>query len=212
MRKVLITLLLMLMAMSSNLSAQEITPGKEVDLGLPSGTIWAGWNVGATSPEEYGDYYAWGETEEKSDYDREAYKYYDNQTGNYINIGSNISGTQYDVARQKWGGSWRMPTHAEFVELENYCKWIWITYKGVKGCKVIGLNGRSIFLPAAGYYYGISLYGDGCRGDYWSATINESDNYDSAWYIFLKEGSYGICFRNSYYFILYTGRSVRPVK
>ena len=99
MRKILITLSLMLMTMSSNLSAQEITPGKEVDLGLPSGTIWAGWNVGATSPEEYGDYYAWGEIATKKEYSEESYKYYNKTTGEYVNLGGNISGTKYDVAR-----------------------------------------------------------------------------------------------------------------
>ena len=75
MRKILISLLLILMALSSNLFAQEITPGKEVDLGLPSGTIWAGWNVGASSPEQYGSYYAWGEVVVKRNYSTKTYKY-----------------------------------------------------------------------------------------------------------------------------------------
>ncbi|MBO4315774.1 MAG: hypothetical protein J5867_07425, partial [Prevotella sp.] len=79
-----------------------------VDLGLPSKTKWASCNVGATKPEEYGGYYAWGETEEKEVYDESTYKYYQNDE--YVNLGSDISGTEYDVAHVKWGGNWRMPT------------------------------------------------------------------------------------------------------
>ena len=189
----------------------EITPGQEIDLGLPSGTKWAGWNVGASSPEQYGGYYAWGETEEKSDYDWDTYKYRVDSDGDgsldngeFTNIGSNISGTQYDVARQKWGGSWRMPTKAEFDELTSKCAWTWITYKGVNGYKVTGPNGNSIFLPAAGARNGTSLYYDGSYGYYWSASPSE-DNYGyCAW---------TLLFINGYYFLTRTyGRTVRPVK
>lgn len=125
MRRVFITLAMMMLLLgASNMLAQEITPGKEIDLGLPSGTIWAGWNVGATSTEEYGDFYAWGETTTKNNYSENTYRYYNNSTKRYVNIGSNISGTQYDVARQKWGESWRMPTKAEIYELTTTCVWI----------------------------------------------------------------------------------------
>ena len=209
MRKILMTLSLMLMTMSSNLFAQEITPGKEVDLGLPSGTIWAGWNVGASSPEQYGGYYAWGETEEKNDYDGDTYKYCVSQAGEYVNIGSNISGTQYDVASQKWGGSWRMPTKAEFDELTSKCTWTWYQYKGVWGQKVTGPNGNSIFLPASGYRRGTSPYRGGRRGDYWSASLREDYNGDGAW---------DLGFGNGYYdgYVGYDSRrvglTVRPVK
>ena len=84
-----------------------------VDLGLPSGTLWASWNVGATAPEESGGYYAWGETEEKTSYTEDTYKYYDQTTQEYINIGEEISGTEYDVAHVMWGDGWRMPTEAQ---------------------------------------------------------------------------------------------------
>ena len=192
----------------------EITPGQEVDLGLPSGTIWAGWNVGASSPEEYGGYYAWGETEEKSNYSMGTYKYFDSHTGKLANIGTNISGTQYDVARQKWGGSWRMPTQAEFSELTSKCTWTWCEYKGVNGYKVTGPNGNSIFLPAAGSRCcGTSLYRDGSHGYYWNAMLAgnyydwDSDDYDASNLYF---GNVNYC--SSYYHRRYDGLSVRPIK
>ena len=186
-----------------------ITIGQEIDLGLPCGTKWAGWNVGASSPEQYGGYYAWGETEEKGDYDWDTYKYYNPQTGGYCtNIGSDISGTQYDVARQKWGGSWRMPTKAEFNELTSKCTWTWYQYKGVWGHKVTGPNGNSIFLPAAGYRRGNSLRYGGSRGHYWSASLSEGNTGNYAWYLFFNDGSFG---SNSNDYRSY-GRTVRPVK
>ena len=189
----------------------EITPGQEVDLGLS--VNWGGWNVGASSPEQYGGYYAWGETEEKSDYVWDTYKFWVDSDGDgyceFTNIGSNISGTQYDVARQKWGGSWRMPTKAEFDELTSKCAWTWITYKGVNGYKVTGPNGNSIFLPAAGCRNGTSLFGDGSGGYYWSATPYEDYDGDGAWSLNFSGGYYysssNGCSRDY-------GLTVRPVK
>lgn len=119
-----------------------------VDLGLS--VKWASCNVGANKPEEYGSYYAWGETSERLYTTRAQYAYYDSKTDTYTNIGSNISGTGYDVARAKWGGNWRMPTRAEMEELVNKCTWTWTTHNGVKGQLVTGPNGNSIFLPDAG--------------------------------------------------------------
>lgn len=212
MRRFFITLAIMLLVAASNVFAQEITPGKEIDLGLPSGTIWAAWNVGATSPEQYGGYYAWGETEEKSDYDDDTYKYWvdsnDNGYWDYdesTNIGSNISGTQYDVARQKWGGSWRMPTKAEIDELTSTCTCTWYQYKGIWGQKVTGPNGNSIFLPAAGRRLGTSLNNDGSLGSYWSAALHE--DYYGAWFLGFNNVDY---IRNGY--TRFSGLSVRPVK
>ena len=181
---------------------------QEVNLGLPSGTIWAAWNVGASSPEQYGGYYAWGETEEKGDYDWDTYKYYNPQTGYCTNIGSDISGTQYDVARQKWGGSWRMPTKVEIDELTSKCTWTWCQYKGVWGYKVTGPNGNSIFLPAAGIRGGNSLYNDGRFGYYWSASLYEVSNGSNAWYLFFTYGGYN----RDYYYGRSRGLTVRPVK
>lgn len=197
----------------ASVEEDEITPGQEVDLGLS--VNWGGWNVGASSPEQYGGYYAWGETEEKSDYDWDTYKYrFDSDGdgywdyGEFTNIGSNISGTQYDVARQKWGGSWRMPTKAEFDELTSKCAWTWITYKGVNGYKVTGPNGNSIFLPAAGCRSGSSLGGGGSYGLYWSATLYEGNGGGSAWSLDFTNGYY---YSSDGYYRTY-GHPVRPVK
>ena len=143
---------------------------KYIDLGLPSGLKWATCNVGASSPEDYGDYYAWGETETKSTYT----SYNCSTYGIEMN---DISGNeQYDVARKKWGGSWRMPTRDEQKELIDNCNWEWTAQNGVKGYKVTGPNGNSIFLPAAGRHLS-SLQYDGEYGFYWSSTPDYLD-YD----------------------------------
>lgn len=135
-----------------------------VDLGLPSGLKWATCNVGASSPEEYGDYYARGEVNTKNEYTE------DNCSTDrkYIN---KISGDpRYDVARKKWGDSWRMPTKEEFQELKDYCTWEWTTQSGHNGYKVIGPNGNSIFLPAAGYRCYEETLNAESSGNYWTAT------------------------------------------
>ena len=154
-----------------------------VDLGLS--VKWACCNVGASSPEGYGGYYAWGETEEKSNYTPLTYKYYlGDLDGDYCydydeyqNIGSNISGTSYDVAHVKWGGSWRMPTLDEIKELFNKCSWQRTEVNGIEGQKVTGPNGNSIFLPAAGYRYGTEVDLRGSDSFYWSGTLDEYDSY-----------------------------------
>ena len=174
----------------------EITPGQMVDLGLS--VKWAGWNVGAYSPEQYGGYYAWGELNEKIDYDSDTYE--------YIFIGNNISGTQYDVARVKWGGNWRMPTLAEYQELIDKCTWTWTTYNGVKGNKVTGPNGNSIFLPAAGLCGGTNVYYQGSSGYYWSGTLGESDGADAYFLLFYDYGFLDMLSNPRH-----MGHSVRPV-
>ena len=166
-------------AIISSINADESSRGGEgvgvsgsingheyVDLGLS--VRWATCNIGANSPEDYGDYYAWGETSTKSSYDED----------NYATFGKeivDIGGTSRDVARVKWGGSWRMPTWAECVELRDKCTWTWTTQGGHNGYKVTGPNGKSIFLPAAGYCDGTSLDGVGYWGDYRSSTPDEDD-------------------------------------
>lgn len=141
-------------------------PADPIDLGLPSGTKWASYNVGATKPEEYGGYYAWGETEENKSYGEAKYTY------GYLGLGiDDISGTEYDVAHVKWGGNWVMPTSDDISELLNNCTTEWTTLNGVKGKKFTSKkNGNSIFLPATGFYkYG---HNDdvGTYGYYWSST------------------------------------------
>lgn len=175
-----------------------------VDLGLPSGLKWAAYNVGATKPEEYGGYYAWGETDEKERYYESDYLYYKN--GSYINIGSDISGTQYDVAHVKWGGTWRMPTKSEQDELRNKCDWEWTIQNGVKGYRITGPNGNSIFLPAAGCRGGGSIYDTGDKGLYWSSSLY-SDSSTNAYNLYFRDSHYD----RYYYSSRYVGRSVRPV-
>ena len=187
----------------------EIAVGQMVDLGLS--VKWAGWNVGANRPEEYGGYYAWGELHEKSDYDRDTYQYFQQNTDNswdeenWIFIGNNISGTQYDVARVQWGESWRMPNLAECQELVDKCTWKWVTYKGVDGQKITGPNGNCIFLPAAGFYTGTNVLNKGSYGHYWSGDFYEDRSYNAYCLYFYDSNPYWND-KERYY-----GRSVRPV-
>ena len=177
-----------------------------VDLGLS--VKWATCNVGASKPEDNGDYFAWGETYTKSSYD------IDNCETYYKNI-SNIGGTSCDVARVKWGGTWRMPTKDEFQGLIDNCTWTWTTQNGANGYKVTSKkNGKSIFLPAAGNRYGTSLrharcysyfHHDSCHGHYWSSTPYESSTQD-AYYLAFDSGYHGWFWSRRYY-----GQSVRPV-
>ena len=170
-----------------------------VDLGLPSGLKWATCNVGANKPEDYGDYFAWGETKTKSTYDE-----YNSVTygKNFSDIGGK---SQYDAARANWRGIWRLPTIAEMVELENRCIWKWTTQNGVNGYKITGPSGNSIFLPAAGYRGGSSLYYAGEGGDYWSSTPDESDS-DDAYSLYFNSSSQNVDWNCRDF-----GRSVRPV-
>lgn len=169
-----------------------------VDLGLS--VKWASFNVGATKPEEYGGYYAWGETEEKESYFEENYLYYNN--GSYTNIGNDISGTQYDVAHVKWGGDWRMPTFAEQQELIDNCTWELTTVNGVYGYKVTGSNGNSIFLPAAGCRYESEIDDVGNAGYYFSSTMSD----ELSVIIYFDDGDKMLYSNYSFY-----GHSVRPV-
>lgn len=166
-----------------------------VDLGLS--VKWATCNVGANSPEECGDYYAWGETE-KNRYTEENSSTLDVQI-------SDISGNaNYDAAQSQWGESWRMPTKAEFEELKNKCLWIWTTQNGVKGYKIKGLNANSIFLPITGARYGKLVDADDI-GCYWSSTPYDDNNKDSCSLYFSGDGCIITdCKR-------YIGLAVRPV-
>lgn len=200
------------------LKVERPTPGQWVDLGLPSGIKWAGWNVGASRPEEYGGYYAWGETEEKSEYSFENYKHrertdYDhNHSGDdcwcwdYKDIGDCISGTSYDVATVKWRGGARMPTFEEIRELEYECSWEGGYVNGVEGVFAIGPNGNSIFIPFAGYRDDSDLFSEGYGGFLWSGTMYDYYDYSAYFLTFSWDsaGWYGIWDRD-------LGFSVRPV-
>ena len=165
---------------SSTASSGTINGHEYVDLGLS--VKWATCNIGASSPEGYGDYYAWGETFTKSSYDEEDCATYGKEIGD-------ISGTSRDVARVKWSGSWRMPTLAEFNELLNKCTWTSTTKGGHNGYKVTGPNGNSIFLPAAGYDTGTSLSLAGEWGSYWGSTPN-GDGTRSSYSLFFDSGDH----------------------
>ncbi len=170
-----------------------------VDLGLS--IKWATCNVGASSPSDYGDYYAWGETSTKSSYEEENSKTKTSDKS-MNDIGGNSS---YDVARAKWGGSWRLPTKAEFQELIDKCTWTWTTQGGHNGYKVTGKNGKSIFLPATGWREGTLSYFVGESGNYWGSTLGES-NTDDAYDLFFNSSNYYTRWVNRFY-----GYSVRPV-
>lgn len=145
-----------------------------IDLGLPSGTMWACCNMGAKSPTEYGGYYAWGETEEKNYYGWNTYAYCDGSQATCHNIGSDIAGTQYDVAHVKWGSTWRMPTIEQFEELNTACTWTWkeaaASGYGLAGYIVEGSTGGAVFLPAASQKWNDNLNGVGQYGYYYSST------------------------------------------
>lgn len=160
-----------------------------IDLGLPSGTKWACCNVGASAPEGYGGYYAWGETNEKSVYNWDTYAYYNSSTGELINIGSDIAGTSYDVAHVRMGGAWRMPTVEQQSELWGNCSRQWTTCNGVNGILVTGPSGGSVFLPAAGCRWDDGLYGAG-GGYYWSSSLGPGDD-SSAYELYFTSGYWG---------------------
>lgn len=187
-----------------------------VDLGLPSGTLWATCNVGANTPEGYGNYYAWGETTTKLTYNWSNYRYcngsYNTLTkycssSSYGNNGftDNLTTLQFsdDAARANWGSDWRIPTRAEWKELENNTTVTWTTQNGVCGRKFTASNGNSLFLPAAGYRDDSSLYLDGACGRYWSSLCT-GDRY--AWYLNFNSG---LCFMG--YDDRDYGQSVRAV-
>ena len=149
-----------------------------VDLGLPSGLKWATCNVGATTPEEYGDYFAWGEVKPKTTYNLDTYKYYDGSNfTKYTGSDKTVLDPEDDAATANWGGAWRMPTKAEQDELRTKCKWDWTTQNGVNGYKVTGPNGNSIFLPAAGWMDEGTLYDAGSFGFCWSSSLYSGDPY-----------------------------------
>jgi len=158
------------------------TPSTEdyVDLGLPSGIKWATKNLGASKPSDYGDYYAWGETEPKANYSWETYKWVtkDNLTKYNDTDGKTSLDPADDAATAKLGSSWRIPTSAEIAELLNpkYCTWTWTTQDDVNGYEVKSKkNGNSIFLPAAGARMGSELIEAGSFSGYWSGSLGAAD-------------------------------------
>lgn len=188
-----------------------------IDLGLS--VKWADCNVGANAPEDYGDYFAWGETtgynSGKTYFDWNTYKWCN---GSYTSMTKYCTSSSYgtvdnkevleaadDAATANWGSNWRMPTDAEMTELRTKCTWTWTTLNGVNGYKVIGPNGNSIFLPAAGCRSGGRLSRDGSIGYYWSSSLGTSYS-DVACRLTFDSDDYGWFDGGRYY-----GLSVRPV-
>ncbi len=192
-----------------------------VDLGLPSGTLWATMNVGSNSPEEYGDYFAWGETTPKDYYEWSTYEWcmgdYDKLTkyctkSIYGYNGFTDDKTELDpeddAAYVNWGPEWRMPSLEQIQELIGNCTTEWTTRNGVNGhLFTSNINGASLFMPAAGFRWIGELYGAGSWGGCWSRTLGSSNPY-YAYYLFFGSGNvywHDDWDRNN-------GRSVRAVR
>ena len=191
-----------------------------VDLGLPSGLLWATCNIGASSPEEYGDYFAWGETtgynSGKTEFSWTSYSLCD---GSEWTMNKYCTSADYgivdnktflelvdDAANANWGGDWRMPTIEDWRELQNNCTWTWISMNNVDGYKVTASNGNYIFLPAAGYRYDYGLDTAGSNGYYWSSSLNTGYSY-YAQSLYFNSG-----YVNASYYDRYLGQSVRAVR
>ena len=202
---------------------EELGQGEYVDLGLPSGTLWATRNIGAKSPEECGDYFSWGETAPKDHYGWSAYKWCKDGSSKMTKYNaSSDNGTvdnkteldpEDDAAYVNWGPLWRMPSMEQQAELQRYCTWRWTSINGMNGQLVTGPNGVSLFLPVAGgFCYSpasdFNFASLGSNGFYWSRTL-DSNNSFRAWEMDMFSGVKGGCSRNSY---RCSGSTVRAVR
>lgn len=186
-----------------------------IDLGLPSETKWSCCNVGASNPEDYGNYYAWGETITKNFFSWKNYSYGNDTNDNnrfdddeMISLGNDIAGSQYDVAYTYYGKKWRMPSKEDFEELMDYCTYTLTEYNGIKGGLFTGLNGNKLFMPAAGYWD--NDYEDRLAsgpGVYWTSTQHPT----------IKQSAYGPIFGNDGFHVMtwwarWHGLPVRPIR
>ena len=193
-----------------------------VDLGLPSGLLWATCNVGANYPEDYGYYFAWGETQPKDTY---YWNNYQHCNGSYTKLTKYCYDSYYglngytdnlailqpvdDAATTNWGAGWRIPTKEDWQELYQNTSHTSQNQNGVRGRLLTAENGNSLFLPAAGYRYGSDLYDANSRGYYWSCSLN-MDAPTNSWEFYYE-------FYSGYYYAMnnslrYEGHSVRPVR
>lgn len=193
-----------------------VEPGEHdyVDLGLPSGTLWATCNVGASKPEEYGDYFAWGETEPKDHYDWSTYFDTDDNGSTFKKYNSNGGLTELlpedDAATTNWGNDWQMPSLEQIKELYDSGNTTteWTQLNGVDGFKITSnSNDNSIFLPAAGFRYETGLYDAGVYAIYWARTLHPSINFYAAGLKFYSNDSLSAVGSGRNY-----GRSIRPVR
>jgi len=191
-----------------------------IDLGLPSGTLWAACNIGAYNQEDFGNYYAWGQITTKENYNWKTYIYAEGTTNddprlikycnsyeygnNYYADNLTVLESSDDVASTTWGASWRMPTYNDFEELKNYCTVTWTTQNGVSGRLFTGTNGNAIFLPAAGSHSDSSLDKTGLSGCYWTSSFELDDGVP--WFLLFASDDYDVGLTDRYY-----GLSVRPV-
>ncbi len=222
---VVVTCMVMIVEDKSNMGAQD--GHFYVDLGLPSGTLWATCNIGAENPEDYGDYFAWGETtgynDGKTTFSWDTYnwcngsyntmtKYCNNSSYGYNGYTDDLTelDLEDDAAYVNWDPNWRMPSYDQLYELINssYTTTEWTTQNGVYGRKITSIsNGNSIFLPAAGYRYGSSLHDGGSYGYYWSRTLYTSSPYNARYLDF-----YSSRINTDSGYRRYYGHSVRPVR
>ena len=203
-------------------NSQPVGPDgvEAVDLGLPFGTLWANMNVGATSPEGFGSFYAWGETMTKANYEWDTYEFYEEinlfetaMTKYSPSVDSKtVLDASDDAATANWGGKWRMPTYEEMKEMIDNTSKEWTTINGVTGRKFTALNGNSIFLPATGMNYLGQIQLRNSGGCYWSSTLYGpsffySTDSDAASYLSIDNTGAIIT-----YYERCAGMAVRPVQ
>ncbi len=197
----------------------ELIPVEWVDLGLPSGLLWAKCNLGATTPQEYGNYYSWGGTQPKNLYRWDNTDYCTTSSGNLTALSKYNTHSDYgtpdnlttleamdDAASVAIGGKARTPTRLEWVELMDNTTMEMVTENNVYGAKFTASNGNSIFLPAAGYRWLDKLSEDGNQGCYWSSSLYEGVP-SNAWYFKIPSDNYNPSVNYRYY-----GYSIRPVR
>ena len=186
--------------------------GEAFDLGLS--VKWSSTNLGATSPSDYGDYFAWGETSPKDNYSQNTYEFYNGSSNTISKYNSSVDnksafkdyGYEDDAARQALGGKWRIPTDAEWTELRTECTWTWTIQNGMEGRLVTGKNVNSIFLPAAGSRVHIAGNNFGKRGYYWSSSLSMSYGPGFAWNVEFYPSGMGRGIKDRFDWL-----SIRPV-
>lgn len=218
MKKLFLKIALILLTLSTSVACDDSlmsdSPNKSIEygvvnLGLSSGTLWADRNVGAKEPEDYGCYFAWGETETKSRYSWNTYKWCDGSSTSINKYSSDDSLylllPEDDAAAVNMGLDWRMPTAEEQKELIEECSWIWTTKHGTKGYKVVGPNGNSIFLPASGYCVDSHIDNTGTHGSIWSSSLANGASYNAKEVYFYSDS---VDYKNTFRFYGLTVRAV----